>query len=77
MRALVCLGLLLAATAANAETYTTTVSADRKTVTTAGPNVTATTTIARDANGITRTTTITPNSGYQPMGGGGYHPMGH
>jgi hypothetical protein len=77
MRALICLGLLLAATAANAQTYTTTVSEDRKTVTTTGPNVTATTTISRNANVITRTTTISPSSGYQPMGGSGYHPMGH
>jgi Cu/Zn superoxide dismutase len=77
MRALIGLGLLLAATAANAETYTTTVSADRKTVTTTGPNVTATTQISRNANVVTRTTTITPGGGYQPMGGDGYHPMGH
>jgi hypothetical protein len=76
MRALICLGLLLATTAANAETYTTTVSADRKTVTTTGPSATATTQISRNANVVTRTTTITPNSGYQPMGGAGYNPMG-
>jgi hypothetical protein len=25
---------------------------------------------------VTRTTTITPNSGYQPMGSAGYKPMG-
>jgi Cu/Zn superoxide dismutase len=77
MKVLLCFGLLLAAMAANAQTYTTTVSADRKTVTTTGPNVTATTQISRNANVTTRTTTITPNGGYQPMGGGGYHPMGH
>jgi Cu/Zn superoxide dismutase len=76
MRALIALGLLLAATAANAETYTTTVSADRKTVTTTGPSATATTQISRDANVVTRTTTISPNGGYQPMGSSGYHPMG-
>jgi hypothetical protein len=50
MRTLLCLGLLLAATAANAETYTTTVSADRKTVTTTGPNLIAMTQISRSAN---------------------------
>jgi Cu/Zn superoxide dismutase len=77
MRVLISLGLLLAATAANAETFTTTVSADRQTVTTTGPNVTATTQISRNANVVTRTTTITPNSGYQPMGGTGYRPMSH
>jgi hypothetical protein len=75
MRALICLGLLLAATAANAQTYTTTVSADRRTVTTTG--ATATTQISRNANVVTRTATITPNSGYQPMGRSGYNPMGH
>jgi hypothetical protein len=77
MKALLCLGFLLAATAANAQTYTTTVSADKKTVITTGPNVTATTQISRNANVTTRTTTITRNGGYQPMGAGGYHPMGH
>jgi Cu/Zn superoxide dismutase len=77
MRVLISLALLLAATAANAETFTTTVSPDRKTVTTTGANVTATTQISRDANVVTRTTTITPNGGYQPMGSSGYHPMSH
>jgi hypothetical protein len=76
MRVLICFGLLLVATAANAETYTTTVSTDRNTVTTTGPNATATTQITRDANTVTRTTTIQRNGGYQPMGAGGYHPMG-
>lgn len=76
MRALICLGLLLAATAANAQTYTTTVSPDRNTVTTTGPTATATTQISRNSNVVTRTTTITPNSGYQPMGRSGYNPMG-
>jgi hypothetical protein len=76
MRALICLGLLLAATAANAQTYTTTVSPDQRTVTTTGPTSTATTQISRNANVVTRTTTITPNSGYQPMGSAGYKPMG-
>jgi hypothetical protein len=76
MRSLICLGLLLAATAANAETYTTTVSSDRNTVTTTGPNVTATTQVSREGNVVTRTTTIQRTGGYQPMGGNGYHPMG-
>jgi hypothetical protein len=76
MRALICVGFLLAATAANAQTYTTTVSADRSTVTTVGPNVTATTQISRNNNVVTRTTTIQRTGGYQPMGSSGYHPMG-
>ena len=78
MRILICLGLLLVASAANAETYTTNVSADRKTVTTSGPGGSATTQISRNGNVVTRTTTFTPSGGgYQPMGAAGYNPMGN
>ena len=78
MRFFVCLGFLLAATAAQAQTYTTVVNSQAKTVTTTGPNATATT-VQTSNNGTTRTytTTITKNSGgYQPMGGSGYMPTG-
>ena len=82
MRILVCLGFMLAATAANAETYTTVVNRDAKTVTTTAPNgATATTTqTSRSATGATYTTTVN-RGGYQPMGAGysptgDYHPMG-
>jgi hypothetical protein len=78
MRLLICFGLLLAASVAAAQTYTTTVSPDRTTVTTTGPGGTATTQISRNANVVIRTTTFTPNGSgnYQPMGAAGYHPMG-
>jgi hypothetical protein len=78
MKALICVGLLLAATAANAQTYTTVVNREANSVTTTGPTATATTTqVSRNATGATYTTTITRTGGYQPMGGGGYRPMGH
>jgi hypothetical protein len=80
MRILTGLAFLLAATAADAQTYTTIVNREAKTVTTTGPNATAVTTqVARTSNGATYSTTITRNggSGYQPMGASGYHPMGH
>jgi hypothetical protein len=78
MRILICLGLMLAATAADAQTYTTIVNRETKTSTTTGPTATATTTeVARTANSTTYTTTVTRNGGgYQPMGAGGYRPMG-
>jgi len=79
MRILTCLGFLLAATGANAQTYTTVVNREAKMVTTTtGPTATATTTqIARTSTSATYTTTVTRTGGYQPMDSGGYHPMGH
>ena len=78
MRFIACLGLLLAATAANAQTYTTVVNREANTVTTTGPSSTAPTTrVARTSTSSTYTTTITRIGGYQPMGPAGYHPMGH
>jgi hypothetical protein len=84
MRILGCLGFLLAAaTAANAQTYTTVVDRVAKTVTTTAPNGTTATTrqVARTASGATYTTTInrsgsSQGSNYQPMGASGYKPMG-
>jgi hypothetical protein len=78
MKVLVCFGFLLAATAANAQTYTTVVDRDAKTVTTTAPNgTTATTTqVSRSSSGATYTTTIARPGGYQPMGSSGYQPMG-
>jgi hypothetical protein len=80
MKVWACLGFLLAATTANAQTYTTVVNRDAKTVTTTGPNATVTTTqTARSGTSATYTTTVSRNGGssYQPMGTGGYKPMGH
>jgi hypothetical protein len=79
MKILAGLGFLLAAaSAANAETYTTVVNRDARTVTTTAPNgTTATTTqVSRTSSGATYTTTITRSGGYQPMGSSGYQPMG-
>jgi hypothetical protein len=77
MKVWICLGSLLAATAANAQTYTTVVNREAKTVTTTGPTATATTVqTARTGTTATYTTTITRTGGYQPMGPGGYKPMG-
>lgn len=77
MRAFVSLGFLLAATAAHAQTYTTVVNRDTKTVTTTGPTATATTVqTSSSGSSATYTTTVTKKSGgYQPMGSG-YNPMG-
>ncbi len=79
MKFFTCLAFLLAASAANAETYTTVVNRDAKTVTVTGPNATAVTTqTSRTSSGATYSTTVTRNNGgYQPMGPSGYHPMGH
>ena len=75
--------LLAAATAANAQTYTTVINRDAKSVTTTAPNGTKATTrqVARSSSGATYTTTITRSgssqgSNYRPMGAGGYKPMG-
>jgi len=78
MKTVFCLGFLLATTAANAQTYSTVVNRDAKTVTTTGPSATVTTTqTARTSSGATYTTTVTPRSGgYQPMGSSGYNPTG-
>jgi hypothetical protein len=75
MRVLFLVALLLSATAANAQTYVTTTSADKNTVTTTGPGGTRTMQIARSGNTVTRTITF-ERSGYRPMGSGGYHPVG-
>src|SRR3954449_2303966 len=79
MRVLACFAFLLAATAANAQTYTTVVNRAAKTVTTTGPTATVTTTqTARTGSTATYITTVnrTGGGGYQPMGAGGYNPMG-
>ena len=79
MKVWTCLGFLLVATTANAQTYTTVVNRDTRTVTTTGPSTTVTTTqTARTGTGATYTTTVSRNGGnsYQPMGTGGYKPLG-
>ncbi len=77
MKVLISLAFVLAAGAASAETLT--VNSDGKSVTVNGPNATVTTTeVSRNGNSATYTTTVTRSSGaYNPMGSGGYHPMGH
>lgn len=54
------------------------VSPDRNTVTVTNDKGSATSTIVRDGNGGgTITTRYQANKSYQPMGGGGYQPMGN
>ncbi len=73
MRVLVCLGFVLAATAAEAQN-TTTINRETRSVTTSGNGYGATT---RQVSHTTSVTTITRTTGgYHPMGQGGYHPMG-
>jgi len=78
MKIWTCLAFLLAATAAHAQTYTTVVNPDTKTITTTGPTSTAITTqTARTGTTATYSTTVTRSGGsYQPMGASGYKPMG-
>jgi hypothetical protein len=69
MRVPVCLGFLLLATAAHAQSTPTTVNRQTNSVTTTGQGYGATTT--RTSSTTTYTTTITRNpGGYQPMGAG-------
>lgn len=78
MRFFVCLGVLLASAGiAQAQTYTTTVYRDSRTVTTTGNGVSATTKqISSSSTSVTRVTTVTRTGGYHPMGAAGYSPMG-
>src|SRR5260370_33306846 len=79
MRILTGLAFLLAATAADAQTYTTIVNREAKTVTTTGPNATAVTKqVARTSNGATYSTTVTRHGGSRvsPTGSSGRHPLG-
>jgi hypothetical protein len=77
MRVSVCLGFVLAAGVANAQTYTTTVNRTSNTTTITGSGFTAATAqTSRTTNTVTYTTTVRRTGGYQPMGAGGYHPMG-
>jgi uncharacterized membrane protein len=63
---------------AQTKTYVTTISKDGRSATTAGPNGTWTRTVSQSYDGSkTITTTYQPKrSGHQPMGDGGYKPMG-
>jgi len=77
MRALACFAFLLAATAANAQTYTTIVNRDAKTVTTTGPAATVTTTqTARTVSTATYTPPSTAPAAVISDGASGYQPMG-
>ena len=76
MRLLVCLGFLLAATGANAQSATN-VKREGNTIIITGPTTTTTITqVSHSPNGSSYTTTIRRNGGYQPMGLAGYRPMG-
>jgi uncharacterized protein YggE len=82
MRVFVCLGVLLAAGAAQAQTQTltTTINRDSRTVTISGPGYTATATRASPSSTtvIYSVTTVNrANGAYHPMGAAGYSPMGH
>jgi hypothetical protein len=77
MRLLVCLGFLLAANAAEAQTYVTTVNRSTDSVTTTGSGYSATTKrTSHTSSTSTYTTTVTRVGVYRPMGAGGYYPMG-
>jgi hypothetical protein len=80
MRVFICLGLLLLAGAAQAQSTTTTVIRDTNSVTTSGSAYrTVTTRTSRSSSGVTYITTVVTrtNSAYHPMGAAGYSPMGH
>ncbi len=72
----VCLGFLLAGSAADAQTYTTISRTTNSTTTTGGSFTEPAKKVSRTTNSVTYVTTITRKGGYQPMGSGGYHPMG-
>ncbi|HET7492590.1 MAG TPA: hypothetical protein VFK01_11990 [Bradyrhizobium sp.] len=74
MRVFVCLGFLLAAHAANAQTYTTTVERSSNTVTTTGSGRTST---SQTTSHSTYTTVVSRPRRYQPTGASGYNPMGY
>jgi hypothetical protein len=76
MKAFLCLALLLAASAAQAQSYTAAVNRATNGVTVAG-GYTTMTQISHSSSGATYTTTVTRSGGHQPMGNGGYNPMGH
>jgi hypothetical protein len=79
MRILGCLALLLVATAAEAQTFSTVVNRGTNAVTVTAPAGAATITrVAQTSTGVTITTTFARarRTGYQPMGSGGYRPMG-
>jgi hypothetical protein len=77
MRAFIGLGFLLAANAADAQTYVTTVNRSTDSVTTTGGGYRPTRTqTSHTSSTSTYTTTITRAGVYRPMGAGGYNPMG-
>lgn len=76
MRIVACVGFLLAATAAQAQTYTTIVDHDTRTTTMSGPTGTVSVRSSTYGGKTTYVTTVTKTGAYQPMGAGGYRPMG-
>jgi hypothetical protein len=67
MRVLACLGFLLVATAAQAETWTTTTNRETQTVTTNGSGYTTTTRqVSRSSSTTTTYSTVSRPHGYQP-----------
>src|ERR1700740_433488 len=67
MKVFVCLGFVLAAGVANAQTYTTTVNRTTNSTSTTGGGFTAATQTSRTTNTVTYTTTVRRTGGYQPM----------
>jgi hypothetical protein len=82
MRILVCLGFLLAATAASAHPYVTEANREVNSLAFTGPGAAAMIgQIVTPPTGSSATMTIaryqpTGAGGYRPMGSGGYRPMG-
>jgi len=77
MRILACLGFVLVASAASAQTYTTISRTTHSTTTSGGSFTEPAKQVSRTTNSVTHITTVTRKGGYQPMGSNGYHPMGH
>ncbi len=69
-------GLTLAASVAHAQTYTTVVDRDNRTVTMSGPSGTVSVRSSTYGGTTTYVTTVTRTGAYQPMGNGRYRPMG-
>ena len=84
MRALLCLGFVLAASTAQAETWTTTTNSESRTVTSNSSgyssvtnHVSRSTTTTTHYGGYSSYSTFPYHHGYQPLGPNGYHPFSH
>ena len=80
MRVLACLGFVLAATTAQAETWTTTTNSESRIVTSnSSGDASVTNRVSRSTTTTTTygTGTFPRHHGYQPLGPNGYHPFSH